>query len=76
MTAQQYRDALDEYNSEFAYVNPDKHEMIVHLGPEFATADDTTRAGTFIHEVSHFYGIGGTDDVESSFVGMRVTKRG
>jgi hypothetical protein len=80
MTPQQYRDALDDYNSEFAYVNPDKrggkHEMIVHLGPEFATADDTTRAGTFIHEVSHFYSVGGTDDVESSFVGMRVVKRG
>lgn len=80
MTASQYQDALDDYNSEFAYVNPDrrggKHEMLVHLGPEFATADDTTRAGTMIHEVSHFFSVGGTDDVESSFLGMRVSKKG
>ncbi len=80
MTAAEYRDALAEYNREFAYVNPDKrggkHEMTVHIGPEFATADDTTRAGTLIHEVSHFFTVGRTDDVESSFLGMRVEKRG
>lgn len=80
LTATQYRDALDEYNREFAYVNPDnrggKYEMTVHLGPEFATADDTTRAGTLIHEVSHFFTVGQTDDVESAFLGMRVEKRG
>ena len=80
LTAAQYRDALDEYNREFAYVNPDsrggKYEMTVHLGPEFATADDTTRAGTLIHEVSHFFTVAQTDDVESAFLGMRVEKRG
>jgi len=79
-TPQQYQDALSEYNSEFAYVNPDKRggkfEMIVHLGPEFSAADGTTRAGTMIHEVSHFYSVGGTDDVKSSFLGMQVDKKG
>ena len=79
-TAAQYRDALDSHNREFAYVNPDrrggKYEMIVHLGPEFATADATTRAGTLIHEVSHFFTVGQTDDVESAFLGMQVEKRG
>lgn len=80
LTATQYQDALDEYNREFAYVNPDSrggaYEMTVHLGPEFANADDTTRAGTLIHEVSHFFTVGQTDDVESAFLGMRVEKRG
>jgi hypothetical protein len=80
MTAHEYQDAIDEYYEEFAFVNPDKrggrYEMTVHIGPEFATADDTTRAGTLIHEVSHFFTVGQTDDVESSFLGMRVEKRG
>jgi hypothetical protein len=80
LTPAQYQDALDDYQREFAYVNPDsrggKHEMTVHLGPQFATADDTTRAGTLIHEVSHFFTVGQTDDVESAFLGMRVEKRG
>lgn len=65
---------------DFAYVFPNqaergKYEMTVHLGPEFATADDVTRAGTFIHEVSHFVAVGHTDDVKSSFVGMPAGKK-
>lgn len=42
---------------------------VIHVGPEFASADDTTRAGTIIHEVSHFVSVGNTDDVSATFLG-------
>jgi hypothetical protein len=40
-----------------------KYERTVHLGKDFWSADDKTRAGTLIHEVSHFFMVGDTDDV-------------
>jgi len=74
LTNRQFQDAIDDYNSTFAYVNPDtwyhgKYEHAVFVGPEFATADDVTRAGTLIHEVSHFVTVDQTDDVEATFPG-------
>jgi hypothetical protein len=65
---------------DFAYVIPDKwaggkYERTVYLGPAFTDADAVTRAGTFIHEVSHFLTVGHTDDIKSTFVGMRRRDR-
>jgi hypothetical protein len=52
----------------YAYVNPGivdhgKYEETIHLGQLFWGTDDKTRAGTLIHEVSHFVTVGDTDDV-------------
>jgi hypothetical protein len=74
VTARQYQRALEDYNSTFAFVNPGtrykgRYELTVHIGPEFASADDVTRAGTLVHEVSHFLSVGDTDDVSETFVG-------
>ena len=61
----------DPTDSDFAYVYPDesergRYERTVHLGKAFwAEKDDKTRAGTLIHEVSHFLTVGHTDDVGS-----------
>jgi Lysine-specific metallo-endopeptidase len=60
----------DPTDSDYAFVYPGieergKFEKTVHLGKAFWTADDKTRAGTLIHEVSHFLSVGGTDDVGS-----------
>ena len=61
----------DPSDSDFAYVYPDeyergKYEHTVHLGKAFwAETDNRTRAGTLIHEVSHFLTVGHTDDVGS-----------
>lgn len=52
-----------------------QYELTVHVGPLFAKADETTQAGTFIHEVSHFVTVGNTDDVESWFLGMPAGKK-
>lgn len=57
----------DRSSSDYAYVNPDstergKYEKTIHLGSAFWSADDRTRAGTLIHEVSHFVTAGGTVD--------------
>lgn len=73
-TASQYQDALDDWSSTFAYVMPGsrergKYELTVHVGPMFATASEVTRAGTLIHELSHFFTVGDTDDVEATFPG-------
>ena len=73
-SVKQYQHEMDDYNSYFAYVEPGvsdrgKYEFTVHIGPEFASADETTRAGTIIHEISHFLTVGGTDDVSRTFVG-------
>jgi len=59
----------------YAYVRPGKwergeYERIVHLGPAFDGADSVTRAGTLVHEVSHFRTVDNTDDIKSTFVGM------
>jgi hypothetical protein len=65
----QHSDFLsDPTDKGYAYVNPGitdhgKYERTVHLGNEFWRTDDKTRAGTLIHEVSHFVTAGGTDDV-------------
>ena len=62
-------DFVNEVKEEaYAYVYPNvidhgKYERTVHLGKEFWSADDKTRAGTLIHELSHFVTVGGTDDV-------------
>jgi hypothetical protein len=53
---------------EYAYVNPKiidhgKYEGTVHLGRKFWSTDAKTRAGTLIHELSHFVTVGDTDDV-------------
>ena len=60
----------DPSDSDYAYVYADEtergmYERTVHLGSAFWTADDKTRAGTLIHELSHFYTVGHTDDVGS-----------
>jgi hypothetical protein len=74
-----YIKQLQEWQSLFAYVTPGYTRprlravavelAIVHVGPEFATADDITRAGTIVHEVSHFESVGDTDDVSATFLG-------
>lgn len=62
-------DFVNEVKEEgYAFVNADvidhgKYERTVHLGMSFWSADDRTRAGTLIHEVSHFVSVGKTDDV-------------
>jgi hypothetical protein len=61
----------DRSDPDFAYVYPKSHERgkyerTVHLGMAFWAADDKTRAGTLIHELSHFVTVGGTADVGSS----------
>jgi len=62
-------DFVNEVKEEaYAYVNPNvidhgKYERTVHLGKKFWSADDKTRAGTLIHELSHFVTVGDTDDV-------------
>ena len=60
----------DRKSNDYAYVYPKstergKYEGTVHLGKDFWTTDDKTRAGTLIHELSHFVTVGGTDDVGS-----------
>jgi hypothetical protein len=63
-SAAHFHDRLADYDTDFAFVNPDKrrgkHEMTVHVGPlfngqkvdgHFQATDATTRAGTLIHEV-------------------------
>jgi peptidyl-Lys metalloendopeptidase len=60
----------DRKSKDYAYVNPatierGKYEHTVHLGSAFWATDDKTRAGTLIHEVSHFESVAGTDDVGS-----------
>ncbi|HEV3004298.1 MAG TPA: M35 family metallo-endopeptidase, partial [Pirellulales bacterium] len=77
-SARHYHDRLADYATDFAFVNPDKrrgkYEMTVHVGPlfngqkvngHFQATDATTRAGTLIHEVSHFFSVQDTEDVES-----------
>jgi hypothetical protein len=62
--------------NDYAYVNPVKNhpeqENRVYLGPQFATANATTRAGTLIHEVSHFWSVQETEDVESCKVFRQI----
>jgi Lysine-specific metallo-endopeptidase len=74
LTARQYQRALEDYESSFAFVyagskDNGRYELTVHIGPEFASADEVTRAGTLVHEVSHFVSVGDTDDVSETFVG-------
>ena len=50
----------------YAYVYPDKEDTI-YLGEGFADAPDigmNSKAGTLIHEVSHYNSVGGTEDHE------------
>lgn len=57
------------YQKIFAQVTPDRrkgnYERIVEIGPQFKDADETTRAGTLIHELSHFWSVQETEDVQS-----------
>jgi hypothetical protein len=53
----------DEYAR--VYPNRKTRERTIKLGYAFWSTDDKTRAGTLIHEASHFYSVGGTDDVGS-----------
>lgn len=79
----------DRSSSDYAYVYPNstergKYENTVHLGSTFWTTDDKTRAGTLIHELSHFVTVGDTDDVGSAqtdrnavdFAGIDLRKYG
>ena len=45
--------------------NGENTERTVHIGSAFwaAATDDKTRAGTLIHELSHFHSVGYTEDV-------------
>lgn len=60
---------LDNYESDddaYAYVYPDDDETM-YLGEGFADAPEKgrdSRAGTMVHEASHYDSVGGTDDVE------------
>jgi Lysine-specific metallo-endopeptidase len=63
----------DPTETDYAYVMPDsieggKYERTVHTGAAFwaKKTDDLTRAGTVIHELSHFLTVGATKDVGSS----------
>jgi len=50
----------------FAYVYPTDKKHKIYLGKLYDTAPDTgenSKAGTIIHEVSHFNNVVGTDDV-------------
>jgi len=61
----------DPTSNDFAYVEPNttehgKYERTVHIGKAFWNSNsDKERAGTLVHEVSHFVTVGGTDDVGS-----------
>jgi peptidyl-Lys metalloendopeptidase len=79
----------DPTNPDYAFVRPGesehgKYERTVHLGQAFWATDDKTRAGTLIHETSHFSSVAGTDDVGSEpqdedavdFPGKNRTKYG
>ena len=49
----------------YAYVYPDKDDKI-YLGDDFDPAPATgpdSKAGTLVHEMSHYNSVGGTDDV-------------
>lgn len=66
----------DSKSHDFAYVYPGKwergkYEKTVHLGSAFWNSkDDVERAGTLIHELSHFETVGNTDDEEINFPGI------
>jgi hypothetical protein len=74
-----YEAQLADWQSTYAYVCPGYTRRrlkaatveiaVVYVGPEFASANDTTRAGTIIHEVSHFFSVGHTKDVSATFLG-------
>jgi len=52
----------------YAYVYPDKDDKI-YLGDDFDPAPATgpdSKAGTLVHEMSHYNSVGGTDDVVMS----------
>jgi hypothetical protein len=72
----------DPKSSDFAYVYPGikergKYERTVHLGSAFwNSTDDVERAGTLIHELSHFKTVGGTDDERIDFPGINPAKYG
>ena len=66
--AKDFVPAEQEQQDCYAYVYPDK-EGKVYLGNSFWTAPATgpnSKAGTLIHEMSHFNSVGATDDVEMS----------
>ena len=72
----------DPKSSDFAYVYPGatergRYERTVHLGRAFwKSKDDVERAGTLIHELSHFKTVGGTDDEQIDFAGINPGKYG
>jgi len=70
----------DPTSSDYAYVYPGatergRYERTVHLGQAFWTSkDDVERAGTLIHELSHFKSVAGTDDEKIDFPGVNPGK--
>ena len=70
----------DPTSSAYAYVYPGatergKYEGTVHLGQAFWNSkDDVERAGTLIHELSHFKTVAGTDDEKIDFPGIDPRK--
>jgi hypothetical protein len=67
-TAKNFRRAEKGEEDCYAYVYPDKDDRI-YLGKDFDGAPATgpdSKAGTLIHEISHYDSVGGTDDVVMS----------
>jgi peptidyl-Lys metalloendopeptidase len=66
MSEKNFELANKEYAKVYAYVYPDKDDKI-YLGNAFDTAPatgDNSKAGTLVHETSHFDSVGGTQDVD------------
>lgn len=66
MDRSNFKSAEPGNNDCFAYVYPNDKTHTVYLGDSFEPAPETgsdSKAGTLIHEVSHFNDVAGTDDV-------------
>jgi len=67
----------------FAFVEPDSPYNVINLCPKFFAANESVgfdiRGGVFLHEMSHFTRLGGTDDIvygETSARGLFQTDPG
>jgi uncharacterized Zn-binding protein involved in type VI secretion len=61
-----FKEASPKNSDCFAYVYPTDKTHTIYLGKHFHPAPETgsdSKAGTLIHEVSHFNDVAGTDDV-------------
>ena len=69
MTEDNFEPATSKYKKTYGYVYPDKDDK-VYLGESFskapATGDDS-KAGTLVHEVSHFDSVSGTRDEDKTY---------